>query len=339
MAKVHKAVWSNPAGDYAEGPDSVGPMMDRLARAGFDIVIPLVKAGDGYVNYHSRIERVRPQFESWDPLEVLVREAKAVGLKVHPWMCVFPEGEGSSLIRQDPSLRVVDRRGRPKPWACPASEEVRRHELSLYEEVMEDYDVDGVHMDYIRYDSEDVCFCGRCREGFRVETGVDPLEIGKSSQYNVFRSRSRNRSHPAWARWIEWRAKWVTRFVEELSESARSRGKELSAAVFMDYPECIVYQGQDWGDWGERGLIDYAFPMTYTNSTLMVKRRTRNHIAQVKGGCHVWEGLGKRSSRSTLSTEALIEQARTALEEGAEGIVIFSYGALTDEDLAALAEL
>ncbi|HID09984.1 MAG TPA: hypothetical protein EYP17_01605 [Candidatus Latescibacteria bacterium] len=339
MAKVHKAVWSNPAGDYAEGPDSVGPMMDRLARAGFDIVIPVVKGGDGYVNYHSRIERVRPQFESWDPLEVLVWEAKAAGLKVHPWMCVFPEGEGSSLILRDPSLRVVDRRGRPKPWACPASEEVRRYELSLYEEVMEDYDVDGVHMDYIRYDSEDVCFCGRCREGFRVETGVDPLEIGKSSQYNVFRSRSRNRSHPAWARWIEWRAKWVTRFVEELSESARSRGKELSAAVFMDYPECIVYQGQDWGDWGERGLIDYAFPMTYTNSTLMVKRRTRNHIAQVKGGCHVWEGLGKRSSRSTLSTEALIEQARTALEEGAEGIVIFSYGALTDEDLAALAEL
>jgi len=109
--------------------------------------------------------------------------------------------------------------------------------------------------------------------------------------------------------------------------------------VFMDYPECIVYVGQDWGDWGERGLVDYMMPMTYTNSTLMVRRRTRNHIAQVKGGCHVWEGLGKRSSRSALSTQALLEQTKVALEEGAEGIVIFHHAALTDEDLAALSRL
>jgi len=85
--------------------------------------------------------------------------------------------------------------------------------------------------------------------------------------------------------------------------------------------------------------VDYMMPMTYTNSTLMVKRRTRNHIVQVKGGCHVWEGLGKRSSRSTLSTQALVEQVRIAQEEKAEGIVIFSYSALTDDDLIALAEL
>ncbi|HIE04910.1 MAG TPA: hypothetical protein EYP61_09145 [Candidatus Latescibacteria bacterium] len=131
----------------------------------------------------------------------------------------------------------------------------------------------------------------------------------------------------------------MTKFVEELSRSAKARGKEVSAAVFMDYPECIVYQGQDWGDWGERSLIDYAFPMTYTNSTLMLRRRTRNHVAQVKGGCRLWEGLGKRSSRSNLSTGKLVEQAEAALEEGAEGIVIFSHGALTDEDLRALSKL
>ena len=339
MAEVYKGVWSNPAGDFAEGPDSVKPMVERLAGAGFHLIIPVVKPGDGYMNYHSRIEKVRSKFKDWDPLEVLVREAKAAGLKVHPWMCVFPEGEGSSLVRRDPSLRMVDRHGRPRPWACPASDEVRRHELSLYEEVMEDYDVDGVHMDYIRYDSEDVCFCRRCREGFRKETGVDPLEIGKSSEFNSFRSRSRNRGHPAWAKWIEWRAGWVTKFVEELSEAAAFRRKDVSAAVFMDYPECIVYQGQEWGDWGERGLVDYIFPMTYTNSTLMVRKRTRNHLVQVEGRCYIWEGLGKRSSRSDLTTGKLIEQAEAALDEGAEGIVIFSYGALTDEDLRALSKL
>jgi len=234
---------------------------------------------------------------------------------------------------------MVHRDGGLTPWACPAAEAVRDYELRLYEEVMDEYDVAGVHMDYIRYNSEDVCFCPRCRSGFKEETGTDPIEIGKVSEFNVYSERGRNRRHPAWPRWIEWRAGWVTRFVEALSKSAKTRGKELSAAVFMEYPECIVYEGQDWGDWGERGLVDYMFPMTYTNSALMVKRRTRNHVAQVKGTCPVWEGLGKASSRSGLSTQALVEQAQGALEEGAEGIVVFSHAALTDEDLAALAAI
>lgn len=337
MGKFHKAVWSSPTSDYADGPDSVGPMVDRLAQAGFDLIVPVVKGGDGYVSYSSRIGRVHPQFETWDPLRVLVQRAKAAGMKVHPWMCVFPEGENSPLFRKDESLRMVNRNGEPTPWACPVAEAVREYELSLYEEIMDQYDVDGVHMDYIRYDSEDVCFCPRCRSGFKKETGTDPIEIGKVSEFNVFSERGRNRKHPAWPKWVEWRAGWVTKFVEELSNSVKVRGKELSAAVFMEIPECIVYEGQDWGDWGERGLVDYVFPMTYTNSTLMVKRRTRNHVAQVKGGCHVWEGLGKGSSRSALSTQALVEQAQAALEEGAEGIVVFSHTALTDEDLAALA--
>ena len=337
--KFYKAVWSTPATDYAKGPDSVGPMVDRLAQAGFDLIIPVVKESDGYVNYHSRIEKVRPQFADWDPLALLVQKAKAAGLKVHPWMCVFRENENSTLIQKDSSLQMINRDGEPTPWACPAAEEVREFELSLYQEVMDNYEVDGVHMDYIRYASEDVCFCDRCRSGFKAETGIDPLEIGKVSEFNVFRERAQNRKHPAWAKWVEWRAGWITKFVEELSELTKSKGKELSAAVFMEYPECIVYEGQDWGDWGERGLVDYMMPMTYTNSTLMVRRRTRNHVAQVKGGCHVWEGLGKASSRSALSTQALLEQTKVALEEGAEGIVIFHYAALTDEDLAALSRL
>jgi len=332
MAKFYKGVWSSPSTDFANGPNSVEPMVNRLAQAGFDLIIPVVKGGDGYVNYHSRIEKVRPQFKEWDPLVLLIKEAKSVGMKVHPWMCVFKENENSTIIQKNQTLRMVNLEGEPTPWVCPASEEVQEYELNLYREVMDNYDIDGVHMDYIRYDSENVCFCERCRSGFKKETGIDPLEIGKSSHYL-------NRKHPFWAQWIEWRAKWITKFVEKLSKLTKVKNKELSAAVFMEYPECIIYEGQDWADWAERKLINYAFPMTYTNSTLMVKRRTINHLAQVRGTCSVWEGLGKESSRSSLSTKALIDQAKASREEGAEGIVLFSYTALTDKDLSALSKL
>jgi uncharacterized lipoprotein YddW (UPF0748 family) len=335
MSKFHKAVWGGP--DYAEGPEAVAPMVDRLARAGFDLIIPFVERGDGSVQYHSKIANIDPAFKDWDLLAVLAKEAEKAGLKVHPCLDPFRAGENSPI--KDESLYERNRDGELLPWLCPATKEARRYKLDLYEELMDSYPIAGVHMDHIRYHSEDECFCERCRSGFKAEAGTDPLKIGRVSEFNAFRERAQNRKHPAWARWVEWRAGWITMFVEELSESVKARGKELSAAVFMEYPECIVYEGQDWGDWGEKGLVDYMFPMTYTNSTLMVSRRTRNHIAQVKEGCHMWEGLGKRSSRSTLSTEALVEQARAAGEEEAEGIVIFSYSSLTDEDLAALSAL
>lgn len=332
MAKFYKGVWTNPSTDFANGPDSVEIMVNRLARAGFDLIIPLVKSGNGYLNYPGKIEKVSPQFQKWDPLSLIIQKAKDVGIKVHPWMCVFKESENSTIIQKNKTLRMLNREGKPTPWACPVSEEVQEYELSLYKEVMDNYDVDGVHMDYIRYDSEDVCFCKRCRSKFEKEAGVDPLKIGKSSHYL-------NRKHPFWAQWIEWRAKWITKFVEKLSKLTKSKNKELSAAVFMEYPECIIYEGQDWVNWAERKLIDYAFPMTYTNSTLMVRRRTRNHFAQVKSSCSIWEGLGKESSRSSLTTRGLIEQAKICREEGAEGVVLFSYSALTDEDFSALSKL
>lgn len=335
MTKFHKAVWGGP--NPAEGPEAVAPVVDRLARAGFDLIIPFMECADGAMKYQSEIAQVDPVAADWDPLAVLAQEAQKSGIEVHP--CLDPFRAGARSPIQDESLYERNREGELLPGLCAASEEAHRLKLDLYEELMDRYPIAGVHMDRIRYMSEDDCFCERCRTGFKAETGVDPLEIGKVSEYNVSIERERNRKHPAWEAWVAWRAGWITKFVEELSDLTKRKGKELSAAVFMEYPECIVYEGQDWGDWGERGLVDILMPMTYTNSTLMVKRRTRNHIAQVKGNTHIWEGLGKDSSRSLLSAEALVAQTQAAMEEGAEGIVFFSYGSLTDEDLEALAEL
>ena len=335
MTKFHKAVWGGP--NPKEGPEAVAPVVGRLAEAGFDLIIPFMECADGSVKYQSKIARVDPVAADWDPLAVLAEEAQKAGIEVHP--CLDPFRAGERSVIQDERLYERNREGKLLPQLCAAAEESHRYKLDLFEELMDRYPIAGVHMDRIRYDSEDECFCERCRSEFTAKTGVDPLEIGKSSEFNAYSERGANRKHPAWEAWVEWRARWITKFVEELSDLTKRKGRELSAAVFMEYPECIVYEGQDWGDWGERGLVDVMMPMTYTNSTLMVKRRTRNHIAQVKGGCHIWEGLSNDSCRSLLNTEALVAQTKVAKEEGAEGVVFFAYSSLTDEDLTALAKL
>ncbi|RKY64201.1 MAG: hypothetical protein DRP99_02595 [Candidatus Latescibacterota bacterium] len=320
MGSFGKAVWAHPS-DFGDR-ERARRMAERLSDAGFDLVIPCVKDTRGYLAYPSEVGKMDPKLEG-DPLGVLVEEMGRAGLKVHPWMCVFPEGEGSALLEGNPELSALDPDGKPLGWACPRRDEVRSYELELYREVSGRYDVAGVHLDYIRYAGPQMCFCPTCRREFRERTGRDLVEL--------------DRRDPEWADFLVWRAEPVTKFVEELR---RAMGRsEISAAVFPGYPDCVVSVGQDWADWARRGLVDFIFPMTYTNSPLLVVGYTRNHLAQVGGKVPVWEGLGKRSSQSQLLAEVLREQVEAARCAGAQGVVVFHYGALEDVDLEMLREV
>ena len=50
-------------------------------------------------------------------------------------------------------------------------------------------------------------------------------------------------------------------------------------------------------------------------------------------------GIGQEKLPFRFKHGCLIEQAKVSIEEGAEGIVIFAYSSVTDEDLKALSAL
>ena len=319
----HKAVWSHPRRDYADGKETVRPMVQRLAEAGFELIVPCLKV-HGPVYYQSKIAHVDPVFTGWDPMEVLADEAGKAGIKVHAWLCVFPEGEGSALIEAKPRLAACDPEGKAQDWACPRSEEVQDYEFSLYEELM-GYDFAGVHMDYIRYGGRDSCHCRRCRAAFSEQFGIDTSRLDWRDAL--------------WGDWLDFRKKPVTRFVRRMREATRARGKELSAAVFPSYPSSIVGVGQDWVDWVESDLLDLLLPMNYTSSTVVARRTTQTHVGYVAGRVPVYEGLGKDSHAAYIPTRNLLAQTETVLDAGADGVCLFSHAAVTDEDLAALKAL
>jgi uncharacterized lipoprotein YddW (UPF0748 family) len=234
---------------------------------------------------------------------------------------VFPEGEGSALIEKHPGLAAQDPEGKPQDWACPRAPETQDYEFSIYRELM-GYDIAGVHLDYIRYGGANSCFCHRCRRAFSEAHGVDPSRL--------------KRQDALWDAWLTFRSEPITRFVERLRKATKAHGKELSAAVFPDYPSCYIGVGQDWVDWVERDLIDLLLPMNYHTSTTVVRRLTQEHLALVNGKVPVWEGLGKSSSHSYLPTKQLVAQVEAVRAAGADGICLFSHGAVMDKDLTAL---
>jgi len=323
LIKMFKGVWSYPAYDFVGGPEKVEEMVNRLASYGFNLIIPAVKDERGLFVFKTSRGKRYPMVDEWDPLRKLVETAHNYGLEVHPWLCVFHEGEESIFLEEHPEYRALDIKGNPIKgnWACPGELEVQMHELELYKEVMENYDVDGVHLDYIRYANIDMCCCEKCKD-IDKKLGIRLNEL--------------NRRHPKWPEWVELRIKNITTFVKRLREESKKYGLDVSAAVFSDYPRCMVNNGQDWVSWAEMKLVDHLFPMTYTQIVKEVKAATKNHVAQLKDtDILLAEGL---APWIPLKTSILIEEVKIAYLTGADGVIFYHYGSLTDEALESIKE-
>ncbi len=333
MSTFRKGLWLHHLGPF-QTPDAVREMVHRVRDWGFDLLIPCVKMYDGWADYHSKIALVRPGWEEFDPLMVLAEEANALGLEVHPWSCVFVEStdpQGSALLQAHPEARGVkltDDGPEFKNWACPSHEAVRDYNVAICEELLANYPVAGVHLDYIRNGGFSVplgCQCEVCRAAFREMTGEELTMaafpgISQSAQNYVPLSR--------------WRAAQVTEVVRRVHEAAAVREQVVSAAVFSNFPVCYFDQGQDWVGWADQGIIDHLFPMTYIALPEVVKWSTESYVAMVKGQVPLWPGLCYY--HDCLSVEIMTDQVQLAKEAGADGVVIFEYTGMSEEFAKAI---
>ncbi|NLW49570.1 MAG: family 10 glycosylhydrolase [Candidatus Brocadiaceae bacterium] len=111
----------------------------------------------------------------FDPLAYVVTEGHRRGLQVHAWFVNGSYGWGPEpgILDERPSWRTMDLRGVRVDWYDLCRPEVREWQTNLMAEVLERYDVDGVHLDYVRFDNKAVCTCPACRENARADLGID----------------------------------------------------------------------------------------------------------------------------------------------------------------------
>ena len=114
----------------------------------------------GTVTYPSRIEPwdgcISGTFgtaPNYDPLQFAIEEAHKRGMELHAWVVTVPTGKwksyGAKKLRQT-HPELMRRIGED---ACMIPEDSRTADYisSICEEITRRYDVDGIHLDYIRY--------------------------------------------------------------------------------------------------------------------------------------------------------------------------------------------
>ncbi|MGD1901832.1 MAG: family 10 glycosylhydrolase [Geitlerinemataceae cyanobacterium] len=277
-----RAIWLD-RGTIVEAGSRAGleRLFDRFEAMGITIVY-FETINAGYPVYPSIITRQNPLTRGWDPLEAAVDLAKEREMELHAWVWAFAVGNQrhneivgdpvdypGPVLDNNPDWANRDDRERVrhqssrKTFLDPANPSARWHVIRHLDEIVNNYDVDGIQLDYIRYPFQDpgaertYGYGTAAREQFIEQTGVDPLDISPSDR-------------ELWAQWTQFRVDSVTTFVREVREwiDTRRDGLTLSTAVFAySTHERIHKLQQHWEAWIAEGIVDQVVLMSYAQDT------------------------------------------------------------------------
>lgn len=251
----------------------------------------------------------------FDPLAALIRAAHRVGIEVHAFVTIGtiwdrdPAAAAGAGLPRDPGhvfrrwSGFDARTGRIVPggetwltrtlasdaegvtfdghringefWLDFGHPAAAAHTVAVIERLVRRYDLDGLHLDRIRYPE--------------IEQPGQTATTGANIGYNAVSVARYIRHHrvgsgmpaPADARWAEWRRRQVTDLVRRiyLTSKAIKPALRVSAALiaFGDAPAAADERGehseaywrvyQDWPGWLREGLLDVAMPMLYRDDS------------------------------------------------------------------------
>lgn len=355
-----------------QSPEDIQTIVQKAAQANFNAIFLQVRGkADAYYQSHyepwasgltvtGTLTRTQlGQDPGWDPLQVAIDEAHAQGLQLHAWINVYPVWVTSPKGEAPPQdvtpqhlfwrlshaygwadWRQWDQEGPmlltntrfPYLYASPAVTLTVEHIVSVCQDIVMHYDVDGLHLDHIRYAGP--------------EFSHDPISNARFAEAQMLDPN---------LTWGDWQRAQVTHLVRQIYEQVILPHQDvmLTAAVwpiYRDYWDWITNDGydgyyQDSQGWMSEELIDGIAPMLYANLVSMAGAKPEDYAVRfdtlirdfvaADNGRFVLAGIYAGTSPSLAHYDDFSDIAQSinlAREAGAAGQVIFSYSLIEERD-------
>jgi uncharacterized lipoprotein YddW (UPF0748 family) len=200
------------------------------------------------------------------------------------------------------------------------------HTVAILDHLAASYQLDGIHLDYVRYPDPQFDYSRPALIEFRahVDEYLTDAERARFAGGDIGSLIALTDMYPE--RWATFRRARLNTLVMRARTALKRRRAELlfSAAVYPDPVEASARRLQDWRTWIDNRMIDVVCPMAYTPDASVFASQIA-FVRQVSGERAVWAGIGAYR----LSSSQTVQNIETARRLGAEGIVLFSYDSLT----------
>ncbi|MDD3789052.1 MAG: family 10 glycosylhydrolase [Petrimonas sp.] len=237
-------------------------MLDELKKHNFNTVLFQTR-NSGEVLYRSKIEPMYSSVatsygkDSFDPLGFMVEECHKRGMECHAWLVTYPLGGrrhqsslgGASVVKKHRDIVTLYKGA----WFLdPGNPRTDDYLLSIVKEIVNNYDVDGVHFDYIRYPDRAKDFTDL--SSYRKYGKGQNREDWRRQNINMFVAKVYD--------WVKSAKPWVM-----VSSSPLGRYKPVYPNPNDTWTAYYsVYQ--DAAQWMKAGKHDAVFPMMYYRDQL-----------------------------------------------------------------------
>ena len=319
-------------------------ILDRLKAANFNTVLLQTRLR-GDMIYPSSIETFAESLTGYtgrnpgyDPLAFAIEECHKRGMELHAWIVTIPAGNTrqvkllgrNSIVQRN---RKICKLYKGNWYLDPGNPETKEYLSRIVKEITSQYDIDGIHFDYIRYPvsdkAEDTGYTKYAMMEFAESVGITRLDESMSidkmiSEFNkwVLDDAYNLNAAENYEKWCDYRVNAVTSFVERVYEEVKGDGDLLlSTAVFSSASQTLDSKKQDWKTWIRNGWIDIATPMAYYDAAADVLSGVSDMILAAGANCYYYTGLA--SSYRGLPAYENVYQTEASYLGGANGYVIF----------------
>ncbi len=325
-------------------PQKVRKLVKFASTHGYtDLFVQVRGRGDAYYNSNIVPRSTLLPRSGYDPLADIIPLAHAQGIKIHAWVNMYLSWsarklptEPKHIVNQHPDWVEVNgsgkndlefiakngKNGREGVYLSPLNDEVNDHLLQVIDELVQNYGLDGIHLDYIRFQDRDYGYNRAGRKKFLMQYNVDPITLGNGKGSYWYRLDP-NDKEKYWRHWNDFRRNELTHFIGRIHKSIQLVNPEikLSAAVKPNPEVARTRFFQDWPTWLKTGSIDFVIPMNYATSDNDFKRSMtlmRNEKLPLD---QIFMGIATYNQNSFTSSSK-IGHAR---EAGFRNLIIFSY--------------
>ena len=304
-----------------------------------DLFVQVRGRGDAY--YTSNYEpRPLDLDDSFDPLRYITERSRGLDIRIHAWINAFylwssnelPQSE-SHLVNSAPHWIVYpanyseegtlnERRGNSEGfYHSPLLPEVQDHLLQVIDDILSNYDIDGLHLDYIRYPGRDFDFHPWVRRQFMKRYILDPIDLKNNKDYFIQKYGIIG-YELYFDRWTKFLRDGLSSFIQRLTAIERRKHPELiiSAAVKADLKQAYWEYYQDWSKWIQKGWLDWVLPMNYIeDNTIFTSRLQEYQKLALQNKMSIGIALYNQSAEQAM--KKILDVQKYAMP----GFVLFSY--------------